>query len=114
MGLECLLVLDSLQVLLVLNFLFNVLVPLKKFIVLVFSQLQPLIKVSLQFLLERIHFILLLLNKLGLGSNDLLVSLLHVLLPLFKLKLLTHHLDLMGLGILLLLSEALLDLLLIQ
>ena len=99
---------------LIFNFFLNVLVSLQKFIVFVFSELQSLIEVSFELLLESIHLVLLPLDEFGLGGNNFLVSFLHVLLSFSDFELLTHHLDLMGLSILLLLSEAVLDFLLIQ
>ena len=80
----------------------------------IFSQLQSLVEVSLELLLESIHLILLLLDEFGLRGDDFLMSLLHVLLSFLNLKLLAHHLHLMGFGVFLLLSEPFLDLLLVQ
>jgi hypothetical protein len=79
--------------------------------VLCLSQLQALVKVGLELLLERIHFVLLLLDELGLGSDDFLVTLLHVLLPLIDLEVLAFALDLVCLGVALLSGEVTLDLL---
>ena len=107
-------VLDSLEVLLIFNFLLDVLVSLEQLIMLVLSKLQPLVEVSLQLLLKSIHLVLLFLNKFGLGGNDLLMPILHVFFSLSDFKLLAHHLDLMRLSILLLLGEPLLDSLLIE
>ena len=70
--------LDSFNVLLVLNFLLDVLVTLEEFVMFSFSELQTFIKVSLELLLEGVHFILLLLDKLGFSSDDFLVSILHI------------------------------------
>jgi hypothetical protein len=95
--LERTLELDTLNVLLVLNFLLDVLVALQKLVVLGLSELQALVKVGLKLLFERVHLILLLLDEFSLGSDNLLMSLLHVLLALFSLKLLASDLDLMGL-----------------
>jgi len=95
--LESLLELDSFNILLVFYFLLDVLVPLQKFVVLCFSQLKSLIKIGLKLLLERIHFILLLLNELGLSGNNFLRSFLHVLLSFLGLELLASNLDLMSL-----------------
>lgn len=80
----------------------------------VLSELQPLIEIALKLFLECIHLILLLLDQLGFGCNDFLMSLLHVFLSFSDLKLLTHHLNLMGLGVFLLLSEAFLNFLLVE
>ena len=62
MILESFLKLDPLNVLLVFDFLFNILISLKKFVVLGFSQLKSLIQISLELLLKSIHLILLGLN----------------------------------------------------
>ena len=70
--LECLLELDSLDVLLVLDFFFHVLVPLKQLVMLSLSELESLVEIGLKLLLKSIHLILLLLNQLGLVSNDFL------------------------------------------
>ena len=80
----------------------------------VLSELQPLIEIAFQLFLECIHLILLLLDQLGFGSNDFLMSFLHILLSFSDLKLLAYHLNLMGLGVFLLLSEAFLNFLLVQ
>ena len=87
--------LDSLDVLLVLNLLLDVLVALKQLVVLGLSELKPLIQVGLELLLERIHLVLLPLDELGLGGNDLLVAALHIRLALNGLQFLAGHLDLM-------------------
>ena len=97
MVLERLLELDSLNVLLVLNFLLHILVSLQQFVVLCLTQLQPLVQVRLQFLFQSVHFILLFLDQLGFGSDDLLRSLLHVLFTLLGLQLLALDLDLVRL-----------------
>ena len=70
---------NSFEILLVFNLLFDILVSLKKFVVLSFSKLQSFIEVCLKFLLQSIHLILLLLNKFSFGSDDFLMSFLHVL-----------------------------------
>ena len=114
MDLERLFVFDSLQVLLIFNFFLNVLVPLEQLIVFIFSELQSLIEVAFQLLLEGIHLVLLSLDELGFGGDDLLVSFLHVLFSFFNFEFLTHHLYLMCLSIFLLLSEPFLDSLLVQ
>ena len=62
MVLEGFLKLNSFNVLLVFDFLFNILISLKKFVVLGFSQLKSLIQISLELLLKSIHLILLSLN----------------------------------------------------
>ena len=114
MSFEGFLVFNSLQILLVFNFFLHILVSLEKLIVFILSELQSLVKVALELLLECIHLILLLLNEFGLSCDDLLVSILHVFLSFDELKALAHHLHLMGFGILFLLSESLLDRLLVQ
>lgn len=106
--------LNLLDVLLVLNFFLDVLVTLEQLVVLGFSQLQSLIKVSLELLFEGIHFVLLLLDERCFGGNNFLVPHLHVGLTLGRLLLLAADLDLVRLLILLLLRERLLDSLLIQ
>ena len=63
--LESLLKLNSLDVLLVLDFFFDVLVSLKKLIVFGLSQLQSLIQVGLELFLEGVHLVLLLPDELG-------------------------------------------------
>ena len=97
MVLESTLELDTLNVLLVLNLLLDVLVALKKLVVLSLSQLEALVEIGLELLFERVHLVLLLLNEFSLLSDDLLMSLLHVLLALVSLKLLASNLNLMSL-----------------
>jgi hypothetical protein len=106
--------LDSLDVLLILDFLFHILVSLEELVVLGLSQLQSFVKVSLELLLECIHFLLLLCDELGLRSNNFLVTLLHILFSLVNFELLTFRLYLMGLSIILLSGEVSLDLLRIK
>ena len=77
-----LLELDPLNLLLVLNLFFDVLVSLEKLVVLGFSELQSFIEVALELLFERVHLVLLLLDELGLSSDDLLMSFLHVFFAL--------------------------------
>jgi hypothetical protein len=103
--------LDSLDVLLIFDFLLDILVSLEELVVLRLSQLQALVEVGLELLLECIHFVLLLLDELGLGSDDFLVTLLHVLLSLIDLEVLAFALDLVCLGVALLSGEVTLDLL---
>ena len=97
MVLESTLELDTLNVLLVLNLLLDVLVALKKLVVVSLSQLEALVEIGLELLFERVHLVLLLLNEFSLLSDDLLMSLLHVLLALVSLKLLASNLNLMSL-----------------
>lgn len=70
-----------------------------------FSKLQPLIEVGLELLFESIHFILLLLDQFGFGSNDLLLSFLHVLFSFFPLQFLAPNLNLVRVLISMNLSE---------
>ena len=91
--------LDSVDVLLVLNLLLDVLISLEEFVVFGLSQLQSFVQVGLELLLESIHLILLLLDELGLSSDDFLLCFLHVLLSFLDLKFLSLLLDLMSLGI---------------
>ena len=95
--LESFLELDSLNILLVFNFLLYVLVSLEQFVVLSLTQLQSLVQISLKLFLESIHFILLFLDQLSFSSDDLLWSLLHVFFTLFSLQVLASDLDLMRL-----------------
>lgn len=78
------------------------------------TELQSLIEVALKLLFKSIHLVLLLLNQLGLGGDDLFVSQLHVFFSFFYFELLACSLDLMCLSILFLFGEIRLDLLLIQ
>jgi hypothetical protein len=94
-----LLKLNSFDVLLVFDFLLHVLVSLEKFVVFGLSKLQSLVEVGLKLFLESIHLVLLFLDELGLVSDDLLLSLLHVLFSLQDFELLSLLLDLMGLSI---------------
>ena len=79
---ECLLKLKTLDVLLVLDLLLDVLIALEELVVLSLSKLKSLVEVCLKLLLQSIHLILLLLNQIGLGRNNLLVTFLHILFPL--------------------------------
>ena len=112
--LERLLKLNSLDVLLVLNFFFDVLVSLQEFVVFSFSQLQSLVQVCFKLFLKGVHLVLLLLNELWLMCNNLLWPLLHVFFSLLSLKLLASNLNLMSFLILLLLCQTFLDLLHVQ
>ena len=89
--------LDALNVLLVLNLLLHVLVSLQELVVLGLSQLESLVQVRLELLLESVHLVLLLLDELGLGSDNLLVAILHVSLALLSLQLLAADLNLVSL-----------------
>ena len=97
MVLKSALELDALNVLLVLDLLLDVLVSLQELVVLGLSQLQPLVQVRLQLLLQSVHLVLLLLDQLGLGSNNLLVAILHVSLALLGLQFLAADLNLVSL-----------------
>ena len=91
--LEGLFELDPFKVLLVFNFFLDVLVTLKQLIMLCFSQLESFVQVGLQFFLQSIHFILLLLNEFSLGSNDFLGSILHVFFTLLSFQIKANLLD---------------------
>ena len=91
--------LDPFNILLILNLFFHILVSLEEFIVLGLTELQSLIEVALKLLFKGIHLVLLLLNQLGLGGNDLFVSLLHVFFSFLYFELLACSLDLMCLSI---------------
>lgn len=97
MVLEGALELDTLNVLLVLDLLLNILIALQQLVVFGLSKLEALVQVGLELLLESVHLVLLLLDELGLGSDDLLVSVLHVLLAFLLLELLASNLDLVSL-----------------
>jgi hypothetical protein len=102
--------LNSLDVLLVLNFLFNVLVALEDLVVLDFSHLQALVHLSFKLFLQRSHFVRLLAHHVGLTCENFLMNINHVLLTFFLFKLLCADLDLMSLLIALLLGHLVLDL----
>lgn len=89
--------LDSLDVLLVFDLLLDILVSLEELVVFGLTKLQSLVQVGLEFLLESVHLIIVLLDKFGLGSNDLFVAILQVSLPFLSLELLASNLDLVGL-----------------
>ena len=76
--------------------------------------LEVLIHLILKALAKRIHLGLLLLHELGLGGEDLLVAVLHVLLALTLLKLVRLLLHLMRILIVLLLRQVRLNLALVQ
>ena len=75
----------ELDLLLVLDLFLHILVPLQKLVVLSLPELKTLIQIRLELFLECIHFVLLLLDKLSLGRNNLLVTGLHVRLALMDL-----------------------------
>lgn len=91
-----LLELDPLEVLLVLELLLDVLISLEELVVFVVSDLQLFGHDSLLLLPGGVHLVLLLLDQLGFGSNDFLVSSLHVLLVLVFLQFLAPYLYFMG------------------
>lgn len=91
--------LDSFDILLVLNFLLDVLVSLEELVMFGLSELKSLVEVGFELLLESVHLVLLLLDQFGLGSDDLLCSLLHVLLSFVVFEILRLHLDLMSFGV---------------
>jgi len=70
--------------LLIFDLSFHVLISLQKFVMFVFSELQPFIKIGLQFLFKSIHFILLLLDKFRFGGYNFLMSFLHILFSFFN------------------------------
>lgn len=74
-----------------------------------FSQFQALVHASLQLLTEGVHLSLLFLHELGFSCQDLLVAVLEVLDLLSLLHLIGSELYLMGVLIVLLLREGLLD-----
>lgn len=76
---------------------FDILVSFEELVVLGLSDLQPLVEVGLQLLLESVHFVLLLGNEFGLGSNDFLLPLVHVFFTLNSFHLLALDLHLVGL-----------------
>lgn len=76
-----------------------------------FSLLESFVHASFDLFAKGIHLVGLTLDLGGLGSNDFLVPGLHVSVSLFLFHLLSLDLDLMSLGILLLSSKLLLDLL---
>lgn len=94
--------LDALKILLVLELLFHVLVALEQLVVLNLALLESLVHASLNLLAKGVHLVGLFLNQSCLGSNDLLVALLHVAIALLILHLLSLNLDLMSFSILLL------------
>lgn len=63
------------------------------------SLLKSLVHGRLNLLSEGRHLVLLLLDELGLSSDNLLVALLHVPLSLLLFHLLSLHLDLMSLSV---------------
>lgn len=90
-----LLQLYALKVLLVFQLLLDVLVSLKQLIVLVISDLQLFRHNSLLLLPSGVHLVKLLLDQLGFGGYDLLVSSLHVPLVFILLKFLASNLNFM-------------------
>ena len=109
-----LLQLVALKCLLILDLLLRVFVPLQDLVVLLFALLQVLIHLIFESLSERVHLSLLLLHELGLGSQDLLVAVFHVLLALALFKLIGLLLHLMRVLIILLLGQVRLNFALIQ
>ena len=99
-----LLELVALESLLILDLLLGVLIALQDLVVLLFALLQILVHLIFESLSERVHLRLLLLHELGLGGEDLFVSVLHVLLALALLKLVGLLLHLMSILIVLLFS----------
>ena len=83
-------------------------------VVLDLSLLQSLVHASLDLLAQCVHLVRLLLNESGLCGDYLLVSALDVSVALLVLHLLSLDLHLMGLSVLLLLGQLLLDLLQVE
>lgn len=75
----------------------HILISFEELVVLGFPDLQSLVEVGLQLLLESIHFVLLLGYKFCLGSDDFLLSIVHVFFTLCSLQLLALDLHFMGL-----------------
>jgi hypothetical protein len=94
-----------LDVLLVLNFLLHVLVTLQNLVVFHFAELETLVHASLQFLLERVHFVALLAHQVCLTCQNLLVHVHHELLTFLFFQILGARLHDVGLLVILLLSE---------
>jgi len=107
--LECFFELVSFECLLVLNGPLGVFIALKNLVVFNFPQFQAFVHASFELLTEGIHLNLLLLHQLGFGSEDLLVAGLEVLALLDLLHLVSAELNLVGILIVLLLGEGLLD-----
>lgn len=100
----------SLQCLLIFQLLLRVLISLQKFVVLHLTQFQLLVHPALKLLAQRVHFILLFLHQFRFSCQNLLMSLIHVLLSLLLLDLIGFLLHLMGLLVIFLLGQVLLDL----
>lgn len=77
--------LDPLNVLLVLNFLFHVLIPLKDLVVLDFPKLKAFVHASFKLLLKCVTFIFLLAHKVSFTGKNFLVDLDHEWLALLFL-----------------------------
>lgn len=78
------------------------------------SHLQSLVQVGLELLLECVHLILLFGDQFSLGSDDLLLSFMHVLFTFQLLHLLALHLHFVGLLVIFLLGQGSLHLLLVE
>ena len=87
----------------------GVFVALENLVVFDFSQFQAFVHAAFELLSEGVHLSLLLLHQLGFGCEDLLVAVLKVLLLLDFLHLVSAELNLVGILIVLLLREGLLD-----
>lgn len=73
--------------------------------------LESFVHASLDLLPERVHLVGLSLDQSGLCRDNLFVTLLHIAVALLLFHLLSLNLNLMGLSVLLLAGELLLDLL---
>lgn len=87
-----LLELDSLEILLVLKFLLNILVPLKKLVVFVVSDLQLFSHNHLLLFAHGVHLVLLLLDQFSFSGNNLFVARVHVFFILIFLQFLASDL----------------------
>ncbi len=68
-------------------------------------QLEALVHPGLQLLFESVHLVILLLHEFCLRGEDLLVSRLQIVRSLLFLQLVGPHLDLVGVLVILLLSQ---------
>lgn len=100
----------SLQCLLIFQLLLRVLISLQKFVVLHLTQFQLLVHPALEFLAQRVHFILLFLHQFRFSCQNLLMSLVHIFLSFLLLDLIGFLLHLMSLLVIFLLGQVLLDL----
>lgn len=106
---ECLFQLVSFKCLLVFNGSLGVFITLENLVVFDFSQFQAFVHAAFELLTEGVHLCLLLLHQFGFGCENLLVAVLEVLLLLHVFHLVSAQLNLVGILIVLLLGEGLLD-----